>query len=158
MWFPFSIKQTAGIVMIDLQQLWPAHRNDTLENIGWCFARLRRVPAVWCSKYNPFYMTSIKLQTVGWKRFQPNLYVLHIGMTITILSEWPCEIGQQIPLNFPPWGMQFPPLFLPYDVSSQMTIWPSFRNDGEKWPSFSKAAQEIEAPAPPIFYPVEKVE
>ena len=49
-WFHFNIKQTAGIVMIDLQQLWPAHRNDALKKRACIFARLRRVPAVWCSK------------------------------------------------------------------------------------------------------------
>ena len=79
-WFHFNSKQTAGIVISDLQQLWPAHRNDALKNIGWYIARLRRVPAVWCSKYSHFYMTQIKHQTAGWI----NIF----DMTMTILSEW----------------------------------------------------------------------
>ena len=38
-----NIKQAAGIVMTDLQQLWPAHRNDALKNIV-CYIC---TPAAW---------------------------------------------------------------------------------------------------------------
>ena len=58
-WFPFNIKKSAGIVMLDLPQLWPAHRNDALINN---FTRLRRVPAVWCSKNNLFIWHQLNIR------------------------------------------------------------------------------------------------
>ena len=85
---PFNIKQTAGIDTIDLQQLWPAHRNDR------------------------------------------------------------AKLSYKSPI--------FPPLFPPYDDSSQMTIWPSFRNDGKNALPFQRRRRRLKLLRRRIFCSVEK--